>query len=696
MCPLAGGASLAVVRNPEARRALDAARAIGAAGLVLLGQFAVDAPGAWPGAAGETTLAGALLATAAAAAALLAVVGSLLGRRWGPPASAVLYALGLGQFVPLLPFDPVVAGGLVGWNLLLLAGRLSGGRPPALVRPPRDDEDDAVSAWLAVNGPAMRHTLSVALLATVGVVGLRLASGTTALIVCLVLGAGALGYTLPFTIVVGRGGRRLAALLAVPLILAGLAGGEPAAALALLAVHHAAALLMALARGPTVRDALDHFLRRPAALSGVTFLAFIALGTLLLSFPAASAGPRAISPLDALFTATSAVCVTGLVVLDTPTAFSGLGQAVILGLIQVGGLGIIVLSAFGAVALGGRLGLAPSRALADLLEHPGTADASRLARFIVLSTLAMEGLGALALAAFFAGRGVPVARSLWLGSFHAVSAFCNAGFALWPDSLVGFQTSAVVLGVVALLVVLGGLGFPFLAAVVGLLRGRLRARLGVQARIVGWTTVVLTVVGFVGIAAVEWDASLSGLSTGYKLLNALFQSVTLRTAGFNSVDMAAQRTATGLLMDVLMFIGGSPGGTAGGIKTTTLLVLVAAVWSISRGRTDVVVAGRTVPRTVVYRSAAITAVSLSIAVSALFALLLTQQSGFDVLAFEVASALGTVGLSLGGTARLDSVGRLIVITVMFVGRVGPLSVALLVGQGRQARVAYPESRLMVG
>jgi trk system potassium uptake protein TrkH len=293
-------------------------------------------------------------------------------------------------------------------------------------------------------------------------------------------------------------------------------------------------------------------------------------------------------------------------------------------------------------------------------------------------------------------HGQGVAAAIWRGVFHSVSAFCNAGFALHTDSLMGFQRDPLMLVVVAILIVLGGLGFAVLALPwLRTRRGR-RVGLATQARLVLMATAVLVVGGAALLLLTEWNRSLAGLALHDRVVNALFQSVTTRTAGFNSVDLAALHPLSVLSMMVLMFIGASPGGTGGGIKTTTAVVLLSSILAIARGRHTAVLLGRRVPLETMYRSAAIATVAGLVVVGGTGLLLATQGDPFEVLLFEAVSAFGTVGLSLGATAHLDIVGKLVVAGLMLAGRVGPLSLALLLGRQRPSRVEYPEARIMVG
>jgi trk system potassium uptake protein TrkH len=464
--------------------------------------------------------------------------------------------------------------------------------------------------------------------------------------------------------------------------------------LALLGLVQVGMFMLALRGGPLFTELIEQFMQRPAVLVLVTFAAIASAGAVALTFPAAAEGAR-ITPIDALFTSMSATCVTGLAVVDTPSAFSGFGEVAILVLIQVGGLGMMVLSTFATVMLGGRLTLRGEQALGQVLELHTPGHAYRLVRFIVVATFAIEAIGALLLTWRFVEYGVELREAIWLGVFHSISAFCNAGFALQSDSVVLFQSDPFALAVIATLIILGGLGFLVLSWLWFRALQRERSRPPVQVRVVLWLSASLIVVGALGYALLEWRASLDGLSVLDKLTNALFQSVTTRTAGFNSVDVMLMQPATILMVMVLMFIGAAPGGTGGGIKVTTLAVLTAAMPEIV-GRGGATLFGRSIAPAILQRAATITVGAAMSAALALFVLLMSETAPFEVLAFEVISALGTVGLSLGLTPNLSVTGKAVIIATMFIGRVGPLTLALALSRSSPSALAYPEARIMVG
>ena len=432
----------------------------------------------------------------------------------------------------------------------------------------------------------------------------------------------------------------------------------------------------------------------PARLLVVTFALLCAGGAVLLWLPLSSTAEGGISFIDAAFTSTSAVCVTGLIVLDTPTAFTGYGQGVLLLLIQVGGLGIMTFSTAAFAMLGRRLTLSHERAVAELL---GGDDRTRLVdvlRQTLRVTFGLEAVGALWLAACFWLSGDTLLMAVWRGVFTSISAFCNAGFALQSASLIPYQHSGAVLHAVAALIVAGGLSPAAIVALPQLTRGR---RLTLRMKMVFSMTATLLVGGFVLLLALEWNVSLAGMSLADKLNNAWFQSATLRTAGFNSVGMQALSPASITLMIFLMFIGGSPGGTAGGIKTTTAFVVFMPIVTAIRGRQEVTAFGREIPRETVYRAAAIAVLGMLTVAFALVALQVTQAIPMDVALFEVVSAIGTVGLTIGATPKLDFVGKVIIMLCMFLGRVGPLTAFLLLSeQHSESSWHLPEEAVPVG
>ncbi len=418
---------------------------------------------------------------------------------------------------------------------------------------------------------------------------------------------------------------------------------------------------------------------KPAQLVIVTFAAAIIAGTILLMLPAATVSGERTSFIDALFTATSATCVTGLIVKDTAAYFSMFGQVVILGLIQIGGLGIMTFSVSLALILGRRMNLQHEAIMSDVVEQSALAEVKNTIMYILRMTFILELLGALFLFFAWLGKTGGVFNTFYYALFHSVSAFCNAGFSTFTANLVGFREDIWTNAVICCLIISGGLGFTVIKDIQKYFRSRfdfsLKAKnnLKVQTKIVLITSLILVVLGGAVLYFLEKDHAFSGLSEKNKILSSLFQSVTARTAGFNSCDIAGLSSASLFVMIGLMFIGGSPGSTAGGVKTTTLSVLWAVLISEIRGRENVEIGRRTIPPETIKK--AVTMFFLSIILVGLFvsALLFMEKKMFLDTLFEAVSAFGTVGLSTGLTGVLSGNGKLVVAILMFIGRLGPLT-----------------------
>lgn len=443
-------------------------------------------------------------------------------------------------------------------------------------------------------------------------------------------------------------------------------------------------------------DWWEPFVGHPERLFVGTFALLCLAGTLLLALPQSASDGASIGVIDALFTATSAVCVTGLIVLDTPVDFSAFGQAVLLLLIQVGGLGIMTFSTAALWAFGRRLSLKHEGAVARLIS---TQDRGRLfvsARRVVGLTVVCETLGAVMLCTLFVREGDGFGSALWRGLFTSISAFCNAGFALQSDSLIPYQDAPLILHTISLLIIVGGLS-PLVIFAIPTMIGRRTAPVSAQARLALAVTIVLLLGGFVFFAAFEWNSALANLHPIDKLHNAWFQSVTLRSAGFNSVDFAGIRSATLVLTLVWMFIGGTPGGTAGGVKTTTVGILVLSVFHAIRGQYTLNLFGKRIPERTRTRAAVVIVVAATTGIVALVAVLLTQDMRSRTAVFEVVSALGTVGLTMGGTSSLDAIGKVIIAGCMFMGRVGGLTLLLfLSSRVTPFAIGRPEEEIDVG
>ena len=417
----------------------------------------------------------------------------------------------------------------------------------------------------------------------------------------------------------------------------------------------------------------------PTQIICVSFLAVITLGTLLLTTPMASRQGQ-LGIIDAMFTATSATCVTGLIVRDTWTQFTGFGQAVILILIQVGGLGLVTLTSFFALAMRRRMGFRDLRLLGESVSADGYAQAKEVLKIVIGLAALFEGIGILLLLfAFVPQFGF---EGIWISVFTAISAFCNAGFDLFGrfgaySSLVPYVNNYYVQAVIIFMIVSGGLGFMVW---VELGQYRQKRRLSLHARVVLAFSLILWFGGAACIALLEWNNphSMGGLTVPGKLMAALFQSVSTRTAGMNTIDLAACGPITKLLMSVLHFIGAAPGSTGGGVKVTTFAVIILTIRSVAQGRDDCVIAEHHIESKTVYRALTIIVLGALAALGSAVVVYYNTSEAVSVIdcIFESCSAFGTVGLSVGVTGQLNSGAKLLYMLVMFMGRVGPVSLAM--------------------
>jgi trk system potassium uptake protein TrkH len=405
---------------------------------------------------------------------------------------------------------------------------------------------------------------------------------------------------------------------------------------------------------------------------------------------------------DALFTATSATCVTGLIVVDTGSYFSGLGQGIILFLIQLGGIGIMSLVAFSAVVLGRGIGMRERALMKDVLSSDFIGEVTRLLRNIVIITGLCELAGVLVLSRLWARDFSSPLETFYYSLFHSISAFCNAGFSLFVDSLEGFKGRPDIVLTFAVLIILGGLGFMVISnlawAAISRVKGdRIRGRLVLHTKIVLVATGLLLVAGTVAFYGLESDQSIAGLSTEERLLSSFFSSVTARTAGFSTIAMSAVTVPTALVLVLLMFIGASPGGTGGGTKTSTLAVLAATIRSILRGRSSVEVFKRSLPQDVVNRAICVVIISFALVFGASLCISIAEKQRLIEVFFETVSAFGTVGLSRGLTRDLTMASKIVIILTMFFGRIGPLTLGLAIQQRtREAAYSYPVERVIIG
>lgn len=453
---------------------------------------------------------------------------------------------------------------------------------------------------------------------------------------------------------------------------------------------------------PLPKPSLPPHPGRHAQTFTLALVAIILLGTALLTSPWTTANGERTPPVDALFTAVSAVAVTGLVTVDTATHWNAFGEAVILLLIQAGGLGFMV----GASIVLQTLRRGTTRLSDVLLIREGAPtlslrDTVGLSRRILVFTFATEAVGAVVLALRF-WQDMPLGRALWFGVFHSVSAFCNAGFDLQGEfaSLVPYQDSVVVNGAVVVLIQAGALSYLVVADAA---RCRRWARLAVDSKLVLLANAILLLIGAAVFLTVEWGESLAGADAGTRPLSAVFQSVAARTAGFATVDFGEVQAVTLFCWMALMFIGGASGSTAGGVKLTTVGVVAAALVSTLRGQEETRVYGRRVPTALIFRAIAVIAIMLSVhfATTALLAASEGRAGGeefsFVALMFETMSALATVGLSTGITPSLTTTSKLILCFVMFFGRLGPLTAVYALQRRRHhARLRLPTASVRIG
>ncbi len=446
----------------------------------------------------------------------------------------------------------------------------------------------------------------------------------------------------------------------------------------------------------------------PTSPSGLTLAGFallIAAGTLMLMLPT-SVSHDPLGLVDAFFTATSAACVTGLSVMDVGTRLSFSGQVILLFLIQAGGLGIMTLSTLIIMVVGGRTSLRSRNILQDTYAGSGRWSSRKILGSVILFTLGIELAGALILFTRLCGDFPPVTAA-WYSIFHSVSAFCNAGFSLFPDSLTRYGQDGLVNGAIMGLIVLGGIGFFVITELWDALKRRqIRfSRLSLHTKLALTTTLVLILSGTLVFLGMEWDNTLAGMPVAGKCTTALFQSVTTRTAGFNTVDMNLLSNETLSLFMLFMFVGACPGSCAGGIKTTTAAALFLLGISRFRGKAHAQAFGRAIPDTDITRATHILMLGMGIVVVGAMVLFMTEadgiskvagHQGFAEIIFEVISAFGTTGLSMGITAELSIPGRLVIAATMFIGRLGPLLMGAALAGKISSRVRFARENIMTG
>ncbi|WP_227766936.1 TrkH family potassium uptake protein [Zhaonella formicivorans] len=431
------------------------------------------------------------------------------------------------------------------------------------------------------------------------------------------------------------------------------------------------------------------------------FAGVILLGSILLSLPIASANGQPTPFLDALFTATSAVCVTGLVVVDTGIHWSFFGQIVILSLIQIGGLGFMTVATLFALLLGRKIGLRERLLLQEALNKVSVQGVVRLTRNVLLTTLIIEGVAA----AILALRWIPqfgLKQGVWFGIFHAVSGFNNAGFDLFGQvygpftSITHYVADPVVTLTISFLIILGGLGFGVITDVI---EEKRFSQFVLHTKLVLVTTAVLILGGTLVLYVLEFanPKTLQPLSIQGKILAAYFQAVTPRTAGYNSINIADMTKASQFLIILLMFIGASPGSTGGGIKTTTFASIMLGVWAVITGQEQAGTFERRLPKEQVIKAMSIAFIAFLLVTVVTMILSITESADFLTIIFETTSAFGTVGLTMGLTPNLTAVGRILIILTMFAGRVGPLTLAFAIAlKAQKSAFKYPEEKILIG
>ncbi|MDY6228773.1 MAG: TrkH family potassium uptake protein [Clostridium sp.] len=426
------------------------------------------------------------------------------------------------------------------------------------------------------------------------------------------------------------------------------------------------------------------------------FLAVIIIGAVILSLPISSRSGEPTNFLDAIFTSTSAVCVTGLITLDTSTHWSTFGQTVIMALIEIGGLGFMSFTVLISLILGKKITLRERLVMQEAMNTFSIQGLVRMVKYVLIFTVSVQFFGALLLSTQFVPE-YGIIKGFFYSIFHSISAFCNAGFDLFGTSLVGYSNNTVVILVISALIIIGGLGFTVLLELYDFKGIK---KLSLHAKIVIITTLILIFGGTLLMLLFEHKnpQTIANMNIKDKLLNSFFASVTPRTAGFNSISTSGMTLASKILTVILMLIGGSPGSTAGGLKTVTCAILVLTVISVIRGREDTEVFGRRLTKEIVYKSFIIVFIGLSLVIGVTMILSYTEVgASFIDLLYETSSALGTVGLTLGLTPNLSSLGKIFIMIMMYLGRVGPLTVMLaLTRKRKKSGYKYPEGKILIG
>lgn len=446
-----------------------------------------------------------------------------------------------------------------------------------------------------------------------------------------------------------------------------------------------------------IKNRIEQLGLNPAQVLVMGFAALILIGATLLNLPMASESGKSIGFIDSLFTSASAVCVTGLVVVNTASHWTIFGKLVILILIQIGGLGFMTMATLVALVLGKKITLKERLIMQEELNQFTLSGLVKLTRYVIISTVMIETIGAIFLATKFIPTYGPV-KGIWFSIFHSISAFCNAGFDIIGSSMEPFAESFIVNVTVSLLVIIGGLGYT---VYIDITENRRFRKFSLHTKLVLLISGLLLLSGFVFIFLLEYSnpETLGKLSFKGKVFASAFQSVVPRTAGFNSIDMGSITNASAFMIILLMFIGGSPGSTAGGIKTTTIGAIVLGIVAVVKGKTDVEIYKKRIPNEQIFRALAVTGIGFAIVILVAMVLSITETAPFLDVIFETVSAFATVGLSRGITSNLTVIGRLIIILTMFIGRLGPLTMAFAFAKKRsenKGMYRYPEERIIVG
>lgn len=439
----------------------------------------------------------------------------------------------------------------------------------------------------------------------------------------------------------------------------------------------------------------------PVRILALGFAIVIVIGAILLSLPIASQSGEITPFIDCIFTSTSAVCVTGLVVVDTGTYWTYFGKTVIMLLIEIGGLGFMSVATLVFLVLGKRITLKERLVMQEAMNVNSLQGLVKMVKYVLKFTICIQITGAV----LFSTQFIPqfgIAKGVYYSVFHSVSAFCNAGFDLMGNfnSVTAYANNSVIILTIAALIIIGGVGFYVWVEIYNCKGTK---RLSLHSRIVIYSTIVLVVSGAILMYIFEMNNAdtMQGMSIKGKFLSSVFASVSPRTAGFNSISLDKMTTAGKFLTIILMFIGGSPGSTAGGIKTTTAIVIFMTIVSVVRGREDTEIFQKRISKEVVYKAFAVSLISLTIVISVTMILSITEQPNipFEYFLYEATSAFATVGLTLGLTTKLTFVGKVIILLTMYAGRVGPLTIILALAKnkkGKSGNVKYPEGKILIG